>query len=227
MKNSIRILSLVLFFGVISCDSNRHFISDKSYREKVEAQFEKQKALAVHRSEQLFSVFNHKLTIEETEALKFLYAYMPLSDLADYDGDFFLKNTRASFEAREFFNWGDDIPENLFRHFVLPVRVNNETMDTARIYFLQELKERVKNLSMKDAVLEVNHWCHEKVVYKSTDSRTSGPLNTIKSAFGRCGEESTFTTAALRAIGIPARQCYTPRWAHSDDNHACMGRGLG
>ena len=220
MKNSIRILSLVLFFGIISCDSNRHFISDKSYREKVEAQFEKQKALAVHRSEQLFSVFNHKLTIEETEALKFLYAYMPLSDLADYDGEFFLKNTRASFEAREFFNWGDDIPENLFRHFVLPVRVNNETMDTARIYFFQELKERVKNLSMKEAVLEVNHWCHEKVVYKSTDSRTSGPLNTIKSAFGRCGEESTFTTAALRAIGIPARQCYTPRWAHSDDNHA-------
>jgi hypothetical protein len=26
--------------------------------------------------------------------------------------------------------------------------------------------------------------------------------------------------AALRAVGIPARQVYTPRWAHVDDNHA-------
>ena len=26
--------------------------------------------------------------------------------------------------------------------------------------------------------------------------------------------------AALRAVGIPARQVYTPRWAHTDDNHA-------
>ena len=40
------------------------------------------------------------------------------------------------------------------------------------------------------------------------------------SARGRCGEESTFTVAALRTVGIPARQVYTPRWAHTDDNHA-------
>ena len=37
---------------------------------------------------------------------------------------------------------------------------------------------------------------------------------------GRCGEQSTFTVTALRAVGIPARQCYTPRWAHTDSNHA-------
>ncbi len=38
--------------------------------------------------------------------------------------------------------------------------------------------------------------------------------------YGRCGEESTFLVAALRSVGIPARQVYTPRWAHTDDNHA-------
>ena len=37
---------------------------------------------------------------------------------------------------------------------------------------------------------------------------------------GRCGEESTLLVAALRSVGIPARQVYTPRWAHTDDNHA-------
>jgi transglutaminase-like putative cysteine protease len=86
--------------------------------------------------------------------------------------------------------------------------------------FYEELKDRVKNLSLHDAVLEVNHWCHEKVVYTPSDSRTSSPLASVKTAYGRCGEESTFTVAALRSVGIPARQVYTPRWAHTDDNHA-------
>ncbi|MCK7531014.1 MAG: transglutaminase-like domain-containing protein [Marinilabiliales bacterium] len=46
-------------------------------------------------------------------------------------------------------------------------------------------------------------------------SRTSSPMATMLSARGRCGEESTFTVAALRTAGLPARQVYTPRWAHS------------
>lgn len=74
--------------------------------------------------------------------------------------------------------------------------------------------------AMYEAALEVNHWCHEKVAYRPSDGRTSAPLATVKTALGRCGEESTFAVTAMRAVGIPARQCYTPRWAHTDDNHA-------
>ena len=73
---------------------------------------------------------------------------------------------------------------------------------------------------MHDAILEINHWCHEKVTYQPADARTSSPLQTLRTATGRCGEQSTFAVAALRAMGIPARQVYTPRWAHTDDNHA-------
>jgi transglutaminase-like putative cysteine protease len=73
---------------------------------------------------------------------------------------------------------------------------------------------------MTDAILEVNHWCHEKVTYKPSDGRTSSPLQVVRTSWGRCGEESTFCVSALRAVGIPARQVYTPRWAHTDDNHA-------
>jgi hypothetical protein len=69
-------------------------------------------------------------------------------------------------------------------------------------------------------VLEVNHWCHEKAIYMPSDRRTSSPLATVRTAYGRCGEESTLLVAALRAVGIPARQVYTPRWAHTDSNHA-------
>lgn len=160
------------------------------------------------------------MTEQEREAMEFLYAYMPASDIMDYTPDYYLKNIRSSFKAREEMPWGDSIPAREFRHFVLPVRVNNENLDSSRWIFYEELKDRVAGLSMSDAVLAVNHWCHEKVVYRPTDARTSSPLASVKTAFGRCGEESTFTVAALRSVGIPARQVYTPRWAHTDDNHA-------
>ncbi len=213
-------LCFLLLLQLSSCHPGNHFISDSTYREKVEKQFEKRKTEAASRADQLFGVFNNDLSLTEKEALKFLYAYMPLSDLADYDGEFYLRNVRASLAARDTFSWGKQVPEKLFRHFVLPVRVNNENLDSSRWVFFMELKDRIKNMPMKQAVLEVNHWCREKVSYRGTDGRTSSPLATVKTAYGRCGEESTFAVAALRSVGIPARQCYTPRWAHSDDNHA-------
>jgi Transglutaminase-like superfamily len=220
MNKSPSLLCILFLGSLFGCRQQNHFITDKNYREKVSIQFEKQKDLADNRKEQLFKVFDQDLSKREKEAMEFLYAYMPLSDLADYDGDFYLKNVKASFAAQDTFAWGKRVPENLFRHFVLPIRVNNENLDSSRWVFFIELKDRIKHLSMKDAALEVNHWCHEKVTYKGSDVRTSSPLATVNNAYGRCGEESTFTVAALRAACIPARQCYTPRWAHCDDNHA-------
>lgn len=215
-------VAFMAFIFIIGCrPTEKHFLNDEKYRDQVHQQFLKRKELASSRNEQLFSVFeNPSLSIEQKEALEFLYAYMPLSDLADYDGDFFLGQVDAAFTARDYFDWGKKIPEDIFRHFVLVYRVNNENLDTARQVFFDELKDRVKGLTMEQAVLEVNHWCHEKVTYRGTDGRTSSPLALAKTSWGRCGEESTFTTAALRSVGIPARQCYTPRWVHTDDNHA-------
>ncbi len=202
------------------CRQSEHFISDSGYRQLVHQQFQKRMAAAAGREQALLEVFNQPVSLEEKEALEFLYAFMPLSDLANLDGRYFLNQVRSALAAKQFFSWGKIIPEDIFRHFVLPYRVNNENPDEARQLFFEELKERIKNLDMYQAALEVNHWCHEKVTYRATDERTSAPLATVKTAFGRCGEESTFTVAALRAVSLPARQVYTPRWAHTDDNHA-------
>ena len=158
--------------------------------------------------------------LTEREALDFLYAYMPMADSADYSRAFYERNVQATFRARSEMAWGNRVPDLLFKHFVLPLRVNNENLDSSRIVFYRELKPRVEHLDMKDAILEVNHWCHEKLTYQPSDARTLSPLAAVRSSLGRCGEESTFTVAALRAVGIPARQVYTPRWAHTDDNHA-------
>lgn len=201
-----------------SCTSSEHFLKETDYRQKVETDFNQKKEI-LNRGN-LFAVFHENMTQEEREAMMFLYAYMTPGDIADYSGDFYLNNVRLALQNRKQTSWGTQIPDLIFRHFVLPVRVNNENLDNSREVFNKELMPRIQKLSMYDAVLEVNHWCHEKVVYTPSDSRTSAPLATVKTAYGRCGEESTFLVAALRAVGIPARQVYTPRWAHTDDNHA-------
>lgn len=167
-----------------------------------------------------FAVADTIKSADLQDATKFLVAYAPLSDMANLDGTYFRTQAALALEARETFVWGKSIPSDVFMHFVLPYRVNNENPDSARAVFMKELLPRIQGMSMYDAALEVNHWCHEKVSYKSTDERTSAPLATVKTAYGRCGEESTFTVAAMRSVGIPARQVYTPRWAHTDDNHA-------
>ena len=159
-------------------------------------------------------------TFTEEKALEFLYQYMPLGDSVDYAEDYFQECVQYAFKAKAELPWGAGIPEREFKHFVLPPRVNNENLDRFRATYYEELRDRVKDLSLYDAVLEVNHWCHEHVNYKGSDSRTSAPMATVKTSWGRCGEESTLLVTALRTVGIPARQVYTPRWAHCDDNHA-------
>ncbi|MFA6233537.1 MAG: transglutaminase-like domain-containing protein [Bacteroidota bacterium] len=168
----------------------------------------------------VFSVLEKATLWDEKEALLFLFATSPLSDLTSNEGDFFLSSVRATLDMRRRAPWGEKMPNAIFLHFVLPLRVNNEALDSSRLIFPEVLRKRIAGLSMHDAVLEINHWCHSFVTYAPSDSRTRPPLATILNALGRCGEESVLTTAALRAAGIPARQVYVPRWAHSDDNHA-------
>ena len=148
----------------------------------------------------------------------FLYSCMPMPDSLVNSRQYWEEVVDKTLEVRDRMNWG--IPEREFRHFVLPVRVNNEDLDRFRAVYADEICKRVKGMSLHDAVLEINHWCHEWVTYVGTDARTRGPLALMKSGEGRCGEESTFTVSALRAAGIPARQVYTPLWAHTDSNHA-------
>ncbi|MFC9775570.1 transglutaminase domain-containing protein [Paenibacillus chitinolyticus] len=196
------------------------FSMDAEALAEVQRKFDIKREFARAKEEELFGVFRQKLTQEETWALKFLYAYMPLNDLADYDGVLFLNHVRTTLEIRAKVPWGERVPDHLFLHFVLPLRVNSENLEDCRGVLYEELAERTKHLPMEKAILETNYWCHEKATYVGSDLRTISPLTMLRSAQGRCGEESTLAVSALRSIGIPARQCYTPRWAHCDDNHA-------
>ncbi len=155
----------------------------------------------------------------ETEKyIDFLYDSMPLGDSLVCDRAYWEANVEKTLQVRNRMGW--NVPEREFRHFVLPLRVNNENLDDFRTFYADSLCDRVQGLSMADAALEINHWCHERATYIPSDGRTLSPMALINAGLGRCGEESVLAVSALRAAGIPARQVYTPRWAHTDDNHA-------
>lgn len=157
---------------------------------------------------------------EEQIVMKYYFSAMPYSDLADTDFNLLREYARHTVFLRREIPWCREIPEKTFLMDVAAYRINNEKIMDCRALFFHELWDRVKGLSMKDAVLEANYWCAEHASYHLADSRTASALTVYRSGFGRCGEESVFTVTVLRSIGIPARQVYTPLWAHCDDNHA-------
>ena len=68
--------------------------------------------------------------------------------------------------------------------------------------------------------LRVNHWCTRRRI---TSLRTRVPVRPCHGADGlRALWGRVLLSLWLRSarVGIPARQVYTPRWAHTDDNHA-------
>lgn len=162
-------------------------------------------------------------------AMEFLRDHLPLSDLDTYPLSYFLSCARHACMVRARFPWCAELEEELFYHYVLCPRVNDEDLSDHRALFFSQLWPLVEGLSVEDAVLAVNRWCHRWASYELQDDRTASPLTVFRSGSGRCGEESAFLTAALRSVGIAARQVYSPRWAHCDDNHAwvealCGGR---
>lgn len=153
-------------------------------------------------------------------AAKWIYANSPLSDMANYPFDMFLNCAQHGVFLRENSPYSKDIPEDIFLNYVLHIRINEEELCDCRKLFWDILKDRVKGMNARDAIIETNYWNAENVMYQLTDSRTISALGAYYSAYGRCGEESNFGVNVYRAIGVPSRQIYTPRWAHCDDNHA-------
>lgn len=159
-------------------------------------------------------------TEEEKVLMQFFYGTMPLSDAAEYPFDLFLSYVRHGLMLRQEIPWCRELPEEVFLRHVLYYRVNSEKIEDCRPFFYHDTIERIRGLSMREAVIELNYYAAEHVTYRASDLRTLSPLTVYASGDGRCGEESAFFVSVLRSVGIPARQVYVPLWAHCDDNHA-------
>ena len=153
--------------------------------------------------------------------LEFLHSHLPQSDLDCYGEDLLRQFAEHGAYLRKNVPWCKELEQELFEHYVLSPRINDEDLSFYSQLFFDALWKRIAPMdTMEERILEVNRWCGEQANYQMQDERTASPLTVFRNGSGRCGEESAFLVAALRSVGIPARQVYAPRWAHCDDNHA-------
>ena len=153
-------------------------------------------------------------------ACKYLYAFMPYSDIGNYPFEVFLDYAVNGVNL-----WKENprianMPEDIFLNYVLFHRVNEEEIAPCRTFFYSELAERTRGMDIKAAALEINYWCAQESAYHCTDDRTLSAISVYRRGIGRCGEKSVLTVNALRSAGVPSRQVYAPKWSHCDDNHA-------
>ena len=191
-----------------------------SLKEKIEKQYEEWMACCPNKKREV-DAWIKSADEDEAVCMKYLYAYMHPCDIVSYDVEVIASYVKATLDMYANVPYAKKVPAELFFTYVLCVRVNNEDLDNSREWIYRQLVDRVKDKkTMVEAALEVNYWCYEKATYIPSDDRTLAPFGMCNSARGRCGEESTLAVSAMRSVGIPARQCYVPRWAHCDDNHA-------
>lgn len=99
--------------------------------------------------------------------------------------------------------------------------MTQERLVSWRPYLFQELIDVVESCStMTDAALSVNRWLDDRIDFEPTERRDQDPITTIRRGIGRCEEMAIAYIAAARSVCIPARSCWTPWWALSDNNHA-------
>ncbi len=152
--------------------------------------------------------------------LSYLYQTLPIADCLEQPFSYFYKVVRHALYLRDNFHRVAALDDAVFKAYILCPRINNEELSYYHTTFFNEIYPRIQGLELEPAIQEVNRWAAENTGYETQDARTASALTVYENGGGRCGEESTFLVAALRSVGIPARQVYVPRWSHCDDNHA-------
>ena len=96
MKKTTQLFAgLLMLTGVLSACSPA---GNEGFMRRVETDFRHKQELLPRGD--LFGIFDEPMTRQEREAMMFLYAYMPVGDMTDYPGDFYLENVRSALAAR-------------------------------------------------------------------------------------------------------------------------------
>ncbi len=161
---------------------------------------------------------------EHREAVAFLVANMPESDLKTLGKDYLLSNVRYAYLAREATPWGPKIPLELFFEDVLPYASINERRDDWRKDFYDRFLPIAKDSPTPgEAVKRLNVEVFKtfNVAYHATKrpKPDQSPYESVKAGYASCTGLSILLIDAARAVGIPARMVGTPRWTDNSGNH--------
>jgi transglutaminase-like putative cysteine protease len=207
----------IMFFAVLCFAADWHStILDDSLHAKIERNLDN---AGENR------IFLEEALVETDPSIRpgvaFLIANSPAINLVAFDKDSLIEEVRLAYEAKDRFHWGDEISDDLFLHYILPNQVSQEPLTYYRRFFLDQLGPILDTIeTASQAAIAVNYWCGERVGFKQTQRQDQGVFHTLSSGYGRCEEMMIVYVSALRAVGIPAREAWTPYWATSDNNHA-------
>jgi len=166
-------------------------------------------------------VLSMAASLDQVSCLEYLRANSPGCDLVPAYESLLEENVWLALSARDTIPWAASVPESLFLQYVLPVRVSQEPLVPWRaVFFEHVLPIALSSPDLETAALRIGAWCDSIVDYRPTQRRDQSPLVTWTSGIGRCEELTVFYMDALRSVGIPCRQAYTPWWTVCDNNHA-------
>jgi hypothetical protein len=153
--------------------------------------------------------------------ITFLLEHSPGGDSSGEYLPIIEENVDLALWAIDFMPWGSSIPDSVFLRYVLPARVSQEPLVAWRPVFRDALLPHLQGINtIEEATVIIGGWCDSITDYQPTQMRDQSPFVTWSSGIGRCEELTVFYMDALRSMGIPCRQVYTPWWTTCDSNHA-------
>lgn len=192
---------------------------DKTLTEKINQDFECYISLFNDRKHEIISEMN---TLKPNVQTYFKKAITQIiaTDIISINLHDLSKHVKHIYDITNTIEYCRVIPLEIIFNYILPYRINDENFELYAPILYKILSNQIDSKSITATAININYWCFSNAVYHQADDRTQNAITTIKSGFGRCGEESVLLASALRSVGIPARQCYSPYWLHCDDNHA-------
>lgn len=156
--------------------------------------------------------------------MEWLIATMPEIDLKALTAEFLLKNVRLAERARLEAPWGKDMPESIFRQYVLPyANVNERRDDWRQDFFDRFTKDAWKFKDPIDATKWINDHLPDalNVHFHATKRKKpdQSPYESMELNYASCTGLSILVIDACRACGIPARMVGCPAWKKVQGNH--------
>lgn len=160
----------------------------------------------------------------ERDWMDFLIAHMPARDLEGLDPELLAENVRLASAVRDEVPTSMEIPEAIFREYVLPYAHLDERRDRWRPLFFERFAELARrSASIEDAVASLNRVVFEEYGVEYHPTRrphdNMSPLECVEWGYASCTGLSILLACACRAVGIPARLVGTPMWADGRGNH--------
>ena len=156
--------------------------------------------------------------------MTFLLETAPPFEHEDFDPDLLRENVAYAALVRDEVPTGMQVPEEVFREYVLPSVHLDERRDAWRPLFFRAFAEPARRAaSIQDAVQYLNRHAFETfgIAYHPTKRPhdNMSPFESMAWRYASCTGLSILLADACRAVGIPARLVGTPAWTDGSGNH--------